>query len=227
MDEILRCGHSHETSPVVPLQLTEHKRTTRNGDVNNLIAEQLLQTKHQIDWDSVTCIMYSTDYYQRLTLESWFTNLEQKLLNRNQQFLAPFRRLIDKIKRMTGELTIWLTMDGCLTATIDGSKCNNYITSLHSQLHHGLTDRWPTTCHDVIDQSGQCIIPSTDAIQLTLTLGMTTTQVVETSVTVNNNSPIQDYIHPDDQTQPTLEMTPEFKPFTVQFKHCNNHFGIQ
>ena len=30
-------------------------------------------------------------------------------------------------------------------------------------------------------------------------------QVVETSVTVNNNSPIQDYVHPDDQTQPTFE----------------------
>ena len=29
---------------------------------------------------------------------------------------------------------------------------------------------------------------------------MTTTQVVETSVTVNNNSPIQDYVHPDDHT---------------------------
>ena len=40
-------------------------------------------------------------------------------------------------------------------------------------------------------------------------------QVVETSVTVNNNSPIQDYVHPDDQTQPTFEMTPGFKPFTV------------
>jgi len=39
-------------------------------------------------------------------------------------------------------------------------------------------------------------------------------QVVETSVTVNN-SPIQDYVHPDDQTQPTFEMTPGFKPFTV------------
>ena len=38
--------------------------------------------------------------------------------------------------------------------------------------------------------------PSTDVIQLTLTLKMTTPQVVETSVTVNNNSPIQDYIHP-------------------------------
>ena len=30
-------------------------------------------------------------------------------------------------------------------------------------------------------------------------------QVVETSVTVNNNSPIVDYVHPDDQTQPTFE----------------------
>ena len=33
---------------------------------------------------------------------------------------------------------------------------------------------------------------------------MTTAQVVETSVTFNNNSPMQDYVHPDDQTQPTF-----------------------
>ena len=59
----------------------------------------------------------------------------------------------------------------------------------------------------------QSTIPSTDVIQLTLTLKMTTAQVVEMSVTVNNNS--QDYVHPDDQTQPTFEMTPEFKLFTV------------
>ena len=43
---------------------------------------------------------------------------------------------------------------------------------------------------------------------------MTTAQVVETSVTGDNNSLIQDYVHPDDQTQPAFEMTPEFKPFT-------------
>ena len=49
------------------------------------------------------------------------------------------------------------------------------------------------------------MIPSTDVIQLTLTLKMTTALVVETSVTVNNNRPIQDYVHPDDQTQPTFE----------------------
>ena len=52
-------------------------------------------------------------------------------------------------------------------------------------------------------------------IHLTLTLKMTTAQVIETSVTVNNNSPIQDYVHPDNQTQPTFEMTPGFKPFTI------------
>ena len=46
-------------------------------------------------------------------------------------------------------------------------------------------------------------------------LKMTTAQVVETSVTVNNNSPIQDYVHPDDQAQPTFEMTPGLKPFTI------------
>ena len=89
------------------MRLTEHKRETSNGDVNNHIAEHHLQMIHQIDWEFATCITYSTDYYQRLTLESWFTNLEQ------------------------------------------------------------------------------------------------------------TNNPIQDYVHPDDQTQPTFEMTPGFKTFTT------------
>ena len=34
---------------------------------------------------------------------------------------------------------------------------------------------------------------------------MTTAQVFETSVTINNNSPIQDNVHPDDQTHPTYD----------------------
>ena len=53
-------------------------------------------------------------------------------------------------------------------------------------------------------------------IQLTLTLKMTTAQVVKTSVTINNNSPIQDCVHPDDQTQPTFEMNPGFKPSRIE-----------
>ena len=33
-------------------------------------------------------------------------------------------------------------------------------------------------------------------------------------VNVNDNSSIQDYVYSDDETQPTFEMTPRFKPFT-------------
>ena len=88
-----------ETGRNLSTWLTEHKRATRNGDVNNHIAEHHLKTKHQINWDSATCITYSTDCYQRLTLESWFTNLEQTPLNRSQQLLAPYKRFIDEIKQ--------------------------------------------------------------------------------------------------------------------------------
>ena len=59
------------------MKLQRTKQRLRNGDVNNHIAEHHLKTKHQIDWDSATCITYSTDYYHRLTLESWFTNKRQ------------------------------------------------------------------------------------------------------------------------------------------------------
>ena len=52
-------------------------------------------------------------------------------------------------------------------------------------------------------------------IQLTLTLKITTAQVVEMSVTVNKNSLIQDYGHPHDHTQLAHKMTPGFKPFTA------------
>ena len=41
-------------------------------------------------------------------------------------------------------------------------------------------------------------------IKLTLTLKMTTAQVVETSV-IANNSPIQDYVHPDDHVPSTYK----------------------
>ena len=42
-------------------------------------------------------------------------------------------------------------------------------------------------------------------MQLTLTRKITTALVVETSVIVNNNSPIQDYVHPRNHTQPSYE----------------------
>ena len=83
-----------ETGRNLNVRLTEHKRATRNGDINNHIAEHHLKTNHRIDWDSAECVTYSTDNYQRITLKSWFTNLEQTPLNRCQQLPAPYKRLI-------------------------------------------------------------------------------------------------------------------------------------
>jgi len=65
-----------QTGTNVTSRLHEHRRATKKGNLNN-IAEQRLKTSHIIDWDSATCLTYSTDYYQRITQESWFTNLEK------------------------------------------------------------------------------------------------------------------------------------------------------
>ena len=82
-----------------------------NNNDNKCDQNIKLTGKHQIDWDSATCITYSTDYYQRLTLESWFTNLEQMPLNRSQQLPAPYNDLLTRssktnYERTTEELTI-------------------------------------------------------------------------------------------------------------------------
>ena len=46
------------------------------------------------------------------------------------------------------------------------------------------------------------MVDESDVIQLTFTLKLTTVhRLTKTSVTVNNNSPIQDYVHPDHHTQ--------------------------
>ena len=88
-----------ETGRNLSTRLTKHKRATKNGDVNNHISEHHLKTKHQIDWESVEYVIRVAECYQRLTLESWFTNLEQTPLNRSQQLPAPYKRLIDEIKQ--------------------------------------------------------------------------------------------------------------------------------
>ena len=60
---------------------------------------------HSLDWDSAACITYSTKYKQRLTLESWFTNLEPEPLNRSQQLPAPYKRLIQNLKQTARQYT--------------------------------------------------------------------------------------------------------------------------
>ena len=76
-----------------------------------------------------------------------------------------------------------------------------------------------------------------DGIQLTLTLKMTMAQVVQKSVTVNNNSPIQDYIqqtginstyfteaiHPDIFCDWLSDYMTSFKEWVSQQKSDNLH----
>ena len=69
--------------------------TTITGN-NNHIAEHHLHTNQRIDWDSAEYVTYSRDYYKRLTLEGWFTNLEQTPLNRCQQLPAAYERLVNR-----------------------------------------------------------------------------------------------------------------------------------
>ena len=121
-----------ETGRNLNTRLTEHRRATRNGDINNNIAEHHLQTNHRIDWDSATCVTYNTNYYQRIVLESWFTNLEQTPINRCLQLPAPYKRLIDDINRQT---THWFTLTVLPNVfydtrtdlrPVDGSKRTNH-----------------------------------------------------------------------------------------------------
>jgi len=83
------------------IRLTEHKKVKRNGVINNHIAEHQLKINHRIDWGSAKCVTYSTNYYQRISLESWFTNLEQTPLNHCQQLPEPYKRLTDDKNRQT------------------------------------------------------------------------------------------------------------------------------
>ena len=79
-----------DTGGNLTTRITEHKRATKKGALNSNIAEDHLKISHAIDWDSATCLTYTTDYYQRITLESWFTNLKQIALNRCQPLSAPY-----------------------------------------------------------------------------------------------------------------------------------------
>ena len=94
-----------ETGRNLNTRLTEQKRRTRNGDVNNHISEHHRLTNHKINWDSAQCLTYSMNYFQRLTLESWYTNLEQMPINRCQQLPAPYKRLINDINKTDEQTT--------------------------------------------------------------------------------------------------------------------------
>ena len=65
------------TGKNINTRLTEHKRATRNGDVNNHISEHHRLTNHKIDWDSAECL---TTF--NLQYELFSTTDSRKLVHR-------------------------------------------------------------------------------------------------------------------------------------------------
>ena len=82
-------------------------------------------------------------------------------------------RLVSLVRRSQGRFTLENIFCGFVT--------NLALATVFTQLTNQINN--------------QSIIPSTEVIQFTSTLKMTTAQVVETSVTINNNTHIQDYVN--------------------------------
>ena len=71
---------------------------------------------------------------QKASLNKSFIHSLDTPLNGSQQLPAPYKRLIDGFSktnydRMTAQATISLTINDCLTVTIDGSKCTSDVES--------------------------------------------------------------------------------------------------
>ena len=69
------------------VHIPENLGSNNPCDIRNHISEHHWLTEHKVDWDSVECVTFRTNY-QRLTLESWYTNSEQEPLNWCQQLPA-------------------------------------------------------------------------------------------------------------------------------------------
>ena len=77
----------------------------------------------------VSARTYSTNYFQRLTLESWYTNLQQMPLNRCQQVPAPYKRLIqdkNKTDKQTSNRQILLIIERSKLTNEDDKLCMSF-----------------------------------------------------------------------------------------------------
>ena len=116
----LRCNDCNgtyigETGRTLTTRLGEHQTATDKEDLTNNIAQHHRKTGHDINWDSATCLTHSTDKDQRLTLESWFTNLQ------------PNSTAPDSCQRLAKDFYKVNTALSTKTPT----DCDKYVTAAH------------------------------------------------------------------------------------------------
>ena len=92
-----------ETGRNLNIWLTDRKRATRNGDINNHIAEHHLKTNHRIDWDSVECVTYNTD------VRTNFSRIDRlpNLLPNGAPLLRPWAAKELRYKRTRSARRVW------------------------------------------------------------------------------------------------------------------------
>ena len=118
-------------------RLTGHKRATRNDDVNmfTLLNTFTDETSNRLGLCHMYCVFYrlvSTTHFQKLVYQDkrhWI--VVNNYWHRTNALLTNASKT--NYERMTGQPTIWLTINDCFTVTIDGSKRTNEITSLQIQ----------------------------------------------------------------------------------------------
>ena len=159
------------------------------------MAEHHRQTKHNIDWDSAACVTYSTNHKQRLTLGSWFTNLEPEPLNRSQQLSTSYKRLIQNLRQTAKQYTYSTNADDAYPQTPNLPQLPIHMMSWTSYIN-------------------RLTVPDYSTFS---TLKMTTDEAVETSVT---NSLSQDYTNVDVLPSPTCTESPGLKSFTFSLNSC-------
>ena len=119
-----------ETDRKLTTRLNEHKRAAKKGDLNNNIAEHHLKALST----GTKRLTYSTDYYQRITLEIWLTNSEKK---------CP--KSLSTSSRTLQTFTHQELVTHCLLFILQPSICITYLrTRLHSQSHHAFTHGYST-----------------------------------------------------------------------------------
>ena len=80
------------------------------------------------DMKGVLARTYSTNYFQQLTLESWYCNLQQTALNRCQQVPAPYKRLVqdkNETDKRTSNWRILLIIERSKPTDEDDKLCTS------------------------------------------------------------------------------------------------------
>ena len=154
-------------------------------------------------------LLSNSDHWSRIIWIHVYTRLEE--VNSDSGELLPIHRSVTDWKNMLTTffffpVSSWLINDGFfpsetpVTGVNVSFSCMNFLVSRNCQIASNMqTDQ---INHHLINWYGHIA-----TVYHFHNLSGTTARVVETSVTVNN-SPIRDYFHPNDQTQPTDVVTP-------------------